>query len=95
MDNTQAKLDVAREELLDLSMRNKLLNYRPLKAKGVEIVDELPEEVFRILVTNGQVMSFQEQPEEEMPAETPSEEPATEEPEEGFEASGWEGALAG
>ena len=47
-----AKLEAARRELLDLSLRNPLLNYRPLKSRGVEVVNEIPAAVFRILVNN-------------------------------------------
>ncbi len=64
-DPVRATLDDARKDLLDLSLRNKLLNYRPLKTKGVEIIDELPTEVFRILVNEGRSMSFLSIPEEE------------------------------
>ncbi|PIQ19725.1 MAG: DNA helicase, partial [Cytophagales bacterium CG18_big_fil_WC_8_21_14_2_50_42_9] len=53
-----AKLEAARRELLDLSLRNPLLNYRPLKSRGVEVVNELPAEIFRILVKEGKAMSF-------------------------------------
>lgn len=53
-----SKLDNARKELLDLGLRNPLLNYRLLKSRGLEIVDELPEEVFRILVKGSRKMSF-------------------------------------
>ena len=52
------KLEMARRELLDLTLRNPLLNHRLFKAKGVEIVDELPEELYRILVTEGKTMTF-------------------------------------
>lgn len=58
MPTLQTRLDTARKDLLDLSLRNKLLNYLPLKAKGVEIVDELPPEILRILVLEGKPMSF-------------------------------------
>ncbi len=51
-------LETARRELLDLGLRNPLLNYRPLKAKGVEIIDEKASEVFRILVRNEKSMTF-------------------------------------
>jgi len=54
----QEKLKKARRDLLDLGLRNTLLNYRELKSKGVRIVDKWPEEVFRILVDNGQSMLF-------------------------------------
>lgn len=52
------KLDEARKELLDLSLRNPLINFNRLKAKGVEIENEMPREIFRILVINGKSMSF-------------------------------------
>jgi len=38
--------------------RNPLLNYRALKARGMEIVNEKPVKVFRILVREGKAMSF-------------------------------------
>ncbi|MGV3588726.1 MAG: DUF3320 domain-containing protein [Adhaeribacter sp.] len=53
-----AKLEAARRELLDLSLRNPLLNYRPLKSRGVEVVNEIPATVYRILVKEGKAMSF-------------------------------------
>jgi hypothetical protein len=40
-----------------------LLNYRPSRARGVEVVDELPTEVFRILVRERKVMAFKAAPE--------------------------------
>ena len=40
-----SKLEAARRELLDLSLRNPLLHYRPLKSRGVEVVNELPAEI--------------------------------------------------
>ena len=54
------KLDRARTELLDLSARNRLLNM-PRSSKGskaVEIVDELSDEVFRLLVADGRKFTF-------------------------------------
>lgn len=53
------KLEVARQELLDLGLRNPLLNYRTLKARGLEIVRESPAEVYRMLVTEKRRMSFE------------------------------------
>ena len=47
---TSSIIEASREELLDLGLRNPLLNYRPSRARGVQVVDELPAEVFRILV---------------------------------------------
>lgn len=52
------KLESARKELLDLGLHNPLINYRPLKSKGLQIVDELPPQVFRLLVTEGRPAYF-------------------------------------
>ena len=57
-NSTSSKLEAARRELLDLSLRNPLLHYRPLKSRGVEVVNELPAEIYRILVKEGKAMSF-------------------------------------
>src|SRR5215208_2133201 len=68
MANSQTRIasviETSREELLDLGLRNPLLNYRPSRARGVEVVDELPVEVFRILVRERKAMSFKAAPEE-------------------------------
>ena len=68
MTNSHSKIssiiEISREELLDLGLRNPLLNYRPSRARGVEVVDELPAEVFRILVRERKAMSFGAAPEE-------------------------------
>ena len=57
-DLVATRLEAARRELLDLGMRNPLLNYRRLRSRGLEVVDELPAEVFRILVQEARPMSF-------------------------------------
>ena len=58
MDSIKEKLDKARKDLLDLGARNPLINYRLLKAKGVEVVNESPPDVYKILVQDGKTMSF-------------------------------------
>ena len=58
MDPIQAKLEAARAELLDLGLRNPLVNYKLLKARGVEVVDESLPDIYRILVQDGKIMSF-------------------------------------
>ena len=40
----------ARERLLDLTLRNRLLNFRLSKQRTIHIVDEIPKEIFDILV---------------------------------------------
>lgn len=58
MPNITQKLLSARDELLDLGLRNPLLNYRSLKARGLEVIRENPVEIFRILVREGKKMTF-------------------------------------
>ena len=53
ISSVHTKLDEARGELLDLSLRNTLINYKPLKSRGVDVVGESPSEVYRILVQDG------------------------------------------
>ena len=53
-----AKIEASRRELLDLSLRNPLLNYRPSRARGVEIVGESVTQVFSTLVGQGKAMTF-------------------------------------
>ena len=57
-DLVATRLEAARREMLDLGLRNPLLNYRLLRSRGLEVVDELPAEIFRILVQEGRTMSF-------------------------------------
>ncbi len=69
----QEKIDLARRELLDLTLRNPLLNYRTLKKKGLEITDEKTYELYKLLVEDGKTMAFLseesliENPEDETP----------------------------
>ena len=58
MNTIQTKLNGARKDLLDLSLRNPLINYRLLKARGVEVVDESPPSVYQMLVQDGRDMYF-------------------------------------
>lgn len=58
MDPVGEKIEQARRDLLDLGLKNTLLNYRELRSKGVRIIGERPEEVFRILVEEGRSLSF-------------------------------------
>ncbi|MEX2411371.1 MAG: DUF3320 domain-containing protein [Candidatus Paceibacterota bacterium] len=56
------KLEKARKELLDLGFRNHLINYRELKSKGVQVLDELSEQLYDILVLKNRVMYFLSDP---------------------------------
>ncbi len=58
MDRVEAQLDGARKSLLDLTMRNRLLNYRPSKVKTIQIADEVPGEVYDRLVIRNSTMEF-------------------------------------
>ena len=55
----RARIESSRKELLDLSLRNALLNYRPLRARGVEVVGENVTQVLDTLVDDKRSMTFQ------------------------------------
>ena len=63
-ESVAQKLEASRRDVLDLSLRNSLLNFRPSKRWGVEVVDELSREVFSILVGRRRAMYFLPAPEE-------------------------------
>ena len=54
----RARIEESRKELLDLSLRNRLLNWRPLTTRGVEIVGENAAQVFTKLVADRRPMTF-------------------------------------
>ena len=56
--NLRARLESSRQELLDLGLRNSLFNYRCLRSKGVEIVDEKPPEIYRLLAIEKKPFTF-------------------------------------
>ena len=56
------RIEQSRRDVLDLSLRNSLLNFRPSR-RGVEVVDELSSEIFRILVHKRRIMYFLPAPE--------------------------------
>lgn len=60
IDRLRTQLDRARRELLDLTARNRLLNVPRRRQRGryLEIVDELCDESFRILVQDRKRMGF-------------------------------------
>jgi len=39
------KIETWKNKLIDLSRRNRLLNFRPTKVTTIKVVDELPSEV--------------------------------------------------
>jgi len=58
MTDIEKRLEEARNNLLDLSMRNRLLNFRPTKGRTVRVVDEIPREIYDILVLQEKTMGF-------------------------------------
>lgn len=51
-------LERARQDLLDLGLRNTLINYRPLRSRGVEVVNERSAHVFNLLVRERKALTF-------------------------------------
>ncbi len=49
-EKVQNRLEDWKKSLIDLSLRNRLLNYSPRKRSTVEIVDELPQITLRGLL---------------------------------------------
>jgi len=62
LDVLNQKLDAARRDLLDLGLRNTLLNYQPLRSRGAEMTGAAPAEVFRLLVTDGRALALRPAP---------------------------------
>jgi very-short-patch-repair endonuclease len=58
MTTTAEQLALARQKLLDLTLRNRLLNYRPSKVRSITVVDESPAEVFDALVLKEKTLTF-------------------------------------
>ena len=67
-----ARLEASRQELLDLGMRNPLLNFRPTKAQGVNVVQEESAQILEILVRQGKTMYFLAAPEPSQKAGPPA-----------------------
>ena len=54
----RAQVEALRRKLLDLTLRNRMLNFRPSKRLGIAAVGEDSCEVLRILVEEGKKMAF-------------------------------------
>ena len=72
--NIAAQLQAARQNLLDLTGRNRLLNFRPSRRRSIQVIDEIPKEVFDILVLCERTMQFK--PSEEAASEVEEDEAA-------------------
>lgn len=57
-DPITARLKASRLDLLDLSLRNPLLNYRSSARRGLDIIDEKAAQVFAALVVDGGSLRF-------------------------------------
>lgn len=57
------KLESSRKELLDLGLRNPLINYKRPRSKGVQITDEKSAAIFDLLVRQNKAISFLGKPE--------------------------------
>lgn len=60
------ELDRLRNNLLDLTLRNSLLNYKKSRAKTLQIVDEVPDFIFERLVKDRKTYRFEPKPESEL-----------------------------
>lgn len=65
----EEKVRMARQRLLDLTLRNRLLNYYPSGRRTIQVVDEISREIFDILVLQEKTMQFKpsEVSDEEIP----------------------------
>ena len=52
------ELEALRQNLLDLSLRNNLLNYRPSQKRTVSITGRTPEEIYKLFVLQEKSMRF-------------------------------------
>ena len=53
-----ASLDTWKRQLLDLTRRNRALNFRALKVSTIAMVDEQPAEVYRLLYDEERALTF-------------------------------------
>ena len=58
-ENIEKELRSARKKLLDLTMHNRLLNFRPSKARTIKVINEDPSGVYDVLVIQEKSMQFQ------------------------------------
>ena len=60
-----SRLEAARKELLDLGLRNPLINYKGSRARGLHIIQEKSAAVYNLLVNDGKALTFSSRPEKE------------------------------
>lgn len=67
MSEFTARLEQTRKKLLDLTKRNKLLNYKkPAKSRHLKIIDESPQFIYNFLVFEDKKFKFKYIPEPEL-----------------------------
>lgn len=57
-DKIKSQIESARLKLLDLTNRNPLLNFHESKRRTIRVIDELPREIYNILVIEEKSMRF-------------------------------------
>jgi len=62
MSHIERQLEIAGNNLLDLTMQNRLLNFRPSRSRILKIVDETPAKVYGRLVLSEKAMKFRAKP---------------------------------
>jgi len=68
MSEFKTKLEQTRKKLLDLTKRNKLINYKkPAKSRHLKIIDESAEFIYQHLVFDEKIFKFKFIPEPEIP----------------------------
>lgn len=73
-----ASLETWKRQLLDLTRRNRALNFRPLKVSTIAVVDEQPAEVFRLVYDEERTLTFVPAPPgRDTPRSLTGDEPAT------------------
>lgn len=70
-DTILKRLETDRKALLDLSLRNALLSYRPSKARGVKVINEQSQSVYDLLVNQGKKLQFDDNGKKDDDAEDP------------------------
>ncbi|MFN3651496.1 MAG: DUF3320 domain-containing protein [Armatimonadota bacterium] len=62
VQSVRPQVEALRQKLLELTLRNRMLNFRPSTRLGVTVTGEDATQVHRILVENGRKMSFTGRP---------------------------------
>lgn len=58
LEKLNKKIETWKNKLIDLSRRNRLLNFRPTKVTTIKIIDEIPSEVFKSMVSENKSFHF-------------------------------------